>query len=63
MSNGHYQFIIERKMNMLWTLIGILIILWILGFSFDIAGGLVHLLLVIALIVLIFQMITGRKRP
>ncbi|MBN6889103.1 lmo0937 family membrane protein [Cytobacillus horneckiae] len=48
---------------MLWTLIGILIILWILGFSFDIAGGLVHLLLVIALIVLIFQMITGRKRP
>ncbi|WP_433959147.1 lmo0937 family membrane protein [Cytobacillus horneckiae] len=62
MSNGHYQFIIERKMNMLWTLIGILIILWILGFSFDIAGGLVHLLLVIALIVLIFQMITGRKR-
>lgn len=47
---------------MLWTLIGILIILWILGFSFDIAGGLVHLLLVIALIVLIFQMITGRKR-
>ncbi|NRG43712.1 lmo0937 family membrane protein [Bacillus sp. CRN 9] len=47
---------------MLWTLIGILIILWILGFSFDIAGGIVHLLLVIALIVLIFQMITGRKR-
>ncbi|MDQ0187516.1 lmo0937 family membrane protein [Cytobacillus sp. FSL W7-1323] len=48
---------------MLWTIIGILIILWILGFSFDVAGGLVHLLLVIALVVLLFQLITGRRRP
>ncbi|MCA1027881.1 MULTISPECIES: lmo0937 family membrane protein [Cytobacillus] len=48
---------------MLWTIIGILIILWILGFSFDVAGGLVHLLLVIALVVLVFQLITGRRRP
>ncbi|MBD7939394.1 MULTISPECIES: lmo0937 family membrane protein [Cytobacillus] len=48
---------------MLWTIIGILIILWILGFSFDVAGGLVHLLLVIALVVLLFQLFTGRRRP
>lgn len=46
---------------MLWTIIGILIILWILGFSFSIAGGLVHILLVIAVIVLIIQLVTGGR--
>ncbi len=45
---------------MLWTIIGILIIFWILGFAFDVAGNLVHILLVIALIVLIFRIFTGR---
>jgi len=45
---------------MLWTLFIILIILWVLGFSFNVAGGLVHILLVIALIVLIFRLVTGR---
>lgn len=46
---------------MLWTLIGLLILFWILGLIFEIAGGLVHILLVIALIVFIFNMITGRR--
>ncbi|WP_339226548.1 lmo0937 family membrane protein [Oceanobacillus sp. FSL K6-2867] len=46
---------------MLWTIFVLLIILWLLGFSFDIAGGLVHILLVIALILLIFRLVTGRK--
>jgi hypothetical protein len=46
---------------MLWTIILILLVLWLLGFAFEIGGGLVHLLLVIALIVLIFQLITGRR--
>ncbi|WP_307478629.1 lmo0937 family membrane protein [Cytobacillus purgationiresistens] len=46
---------------MLWSIIGVLIILWILGFSFEIAGGLVHLLLVIALVVFIFQLVAGRR--
>ncbi|MBB6448421.1 ABC-type multidrug transport system permease subunit [Geomicrobium halophilum] len=45
---------------MLWTIIGVLIILWLLGFIQGI-GGLIHLLLVIALVVLIFQMVTGRR--
>lgn len=48
---------------MLWTIFVILLILWILGFSFKIAGGLVHILLVIALIVLIIRLVTGRKVP
>lgn len=46
---------------MLWTIFVILLILWLLGFSFKIAGGLVHILLVIALIVLIINLVTGRR--
>ncbi len=38
---------------MLWTIIVILFILWLLGFSFSVGGGLIHLLLVVALIVFI----------
>lgn len=46
---------------MLWTIIVILFVLWLLGFSLHIGGGLIHLLLVIAVIVLIFNLITGRR--
>lgn len=46
---------------MLWTLIGLLLLFWILGMVFEIAGALVHILLVVALIVFIYNMITGRK--
>ena len=46
---------------MLWTIFVILLILWLLGFSFHVAGGLVHLLLVVALVVLIFNLLTGRR--
>ncbi|MEB1807493.1 lmo0937 family membrane protein [Alkalihalobacterium sp. APHAB7] len=46
---------------MFWTLIGILVLLWLLGFSFEIAGGIIHLLIVIALILVIFNLLTGRR--
>ncbi|MGD0293371.1 MAG: lmo0937 family membrane protein [Terracidiphilus sp.] len=46
---------------MLWALFVIILILWLLGFSFHVAGGLIHLLLVLALIVLIFNLISGRR--
>ncbi len=46
---------------MLWTIFVILLLLWILGFSFHIAGSLIHLLLVIAVIVLVVNLITGRR--
>ena len=46
---------------MLWTIVGILIVLWILGFAFHVAGGLIHILLVIAVVVFVFQLITGRR--
>jgi hypothetical protein len=46
---------------MLWTIFVILLVLWLLGFSFHVAGGLIHLLLVIALVVLVYNLITGRR--
>jgi Family of unknown function (DUF5670) len=46
---------------MLWGLIVVLVVLWLLGFLVvHVAGPLIHLLLVIAVIVLIYQLITGR---
>jgi hypothetical protein len=47
---------------MLWTILAVLLILWLLGFSFHIGGGLIHILLVVALAVLVFNLITGRRR-
>lgn len=46
---------------MLWTIFAILLILWLLGFSFHVGGALIHLLLVIAVVVLIVNLITGRR--
>ena len=46
---------------MLWTILVVLIVLWLLGFITNVAGGLIHLLLVIALIVLIVQLLSGRR--
>lgn len=47
---------------MLWTIFVILLVLWLLGFSFHIAGGLIHILLVVAVIVLVFNLLTGSRR-
>jgi hypothetical protein len=46
---------------MLWTIFVILLILWLLGFSFHIAGSFIHILIVVAVIVLIFNLISGRR--
>ena len=47
---------------MLWTIVVILLILWALGFlAFHVGGGLIHLLLVIAVIVIVVRLLTGRK--
>jgi hypothetical protein len=46
---------------MLWTIFVVLLILWLLGFSLHVAGGLIHILLVIALAVLVFNLISGRR--
>ncbi len=47
--------------SMLYTIAVILIVLWLLGFIAHVGGGLIHLLLVIAVIVIIFRLVTGRR--
>jgi hypothetical protein len=47
---------------MLWTLLVVLLVLWLLGVITSVtAGGFIHLLLVIAVIVLIFNLLSGRS--
>jgi len=47
---------------MLWALVVLLLLLWIGGFSLSIAGGLIHLLLVLAIIIAIYNLIATRGR-
>ncbi|MGD6966026.1 lmo0937 family membrane protein [Rossellomorea vietnamensis] len=47
---------------MLWTIIGILIALWLLGLLFEIAGGIIHILLIIAVIVLVYKLVVKRGK-
>jgi hypothetical protein len=46
---------------MLWTIVVILIVLWLLGLVGNIGGGLIHILLVIAAIVVIYNLFVGRR--
>jgi hypothetical protein len=46
---------------MLWTIFVVLLVLWLLGFSLHVAGGLIHLLLVVALAVLVINLLGGRR--
>ena len=46
---------------MLWTIFAILLIMWLLGWGFHIAGSLIHVLLVIALVVAVINLISGRR--
>jgi len=46
---------------MLWTIVALLLCLWILGFSFSIGGGLIHLLLVLAIVVFVLNLLSGRR--
>jgi len=46
---------------MLWTIITVLVVLWLLGFIGHVGGGLIHLLLVVAAVILVFNLLTGRR--
>lgn len=46
---------------MLWTLVVLLLLFWVIGLMVDIAGGLIHILLVIALVVIVYRLLTGRR--
>jgi hypothetical protein len=51
----------RRAQIMLWTIILVLAILWLLGFSLHIGGGLIHLLQLVAVVVLLFNFLGGRR--
>jgi hypothetical protein len=46
---------------MLWTIFAILLIMWLLGWGFHVAGSLIHILLVIALVVAVLNLVSGRR--
>ncbi len=46
---------------MLWTILVVLLVLWLLGFGLHVGGSLIHLLLVVAVIVFVINLITGRR--
>jgi len=50
-----------QHLVMLYTIVVVLVILWILGLVGHIAGSFIHLLLVIAVVVLLFNLISGRR--
>ena len=47
--------------RILWSVVVVLVVLWLIGFLAHIAGGFVHLLLIVALIVLLYNLFAGRR--
>ena len=47
---------------MLWTLFVLVLLFWVVGFLFDVAGGLIHLLLLVALALFLFNLVRARRR-
>jgi uncharacterized membrane protein len=50
-----------EEVFMLWTLVVLLLIFWALGLAFKVAAGLIHILLVIAVVIFLFNLISGRR--
>lgn len=46
---------------MLWTIVVILVALWFLGFLLKAFGGLIHILLIVALVIMLYRLLTGRR--
>lgn len=62
-ADGFATFVKEEKEKMLWTILVILLVLWLLGFIGHVGGSLIHLLLVVALIILVINLVSGRRGP
>jgi hypothetical protein len=55
------HYIGQRKKTMLWTIAVVFLVLWLLGFSLSIGGSLIHLLLVLAVVVVVINLLSGRR--
>lgn len=53
--------LLEEELNMLWTIFVVLLVLWLLGLVGHVGGGLIHLLLLVAGIVFLIQVLSGRR--
>lgn len=51
----------NQEKSMLWTIVAVVLVLWLLGFSLSIGGSLIHLLLVVALAVVVINLLSGRR--
>ena len=49
-------------MRLAWAIVAVFVILWLMGLAFHVAGSLIHLLLLVALIILIVDLVTGRRK-
>lgn len=47
--------------RILWIVLAVIIVIWLVGFLMDVAGGLIHILLIIAAIILVINLVSGRK--
>jgi hypothetical protein len=56
--NTHFE---KETSVMLWTILVILLVLWLVGLLTHVGGGLIHLLLVVAVVVLVINLVTGRR--
>jgi len=52
---------VKIMVNLIWTGVVVLAVLWVLGFSINIGGGLIHILLVLAVIGIVYNLVTGRS--
>ena len=59
---GRSQIRFKKEISiMLWTILVILLVLWLIGLLSHVGGGLIHLLLVVAVVILIINLVTGRR--
>jgi hypothetical protein len=48
--------------SILWLILVVVLVVWLVGLIANVAGGLIHLLLVVALAILIWNLVSGRRR-
>ena len=51
----------KGETSMLWTILAVILVLWLLGVVGSVGGSLIHLLLVIAAVILLIQLLSGRR--
>ena len=53
---------VSSQVSILWGLVVLLVVLWLLGFAVNVGGDLIHLLVVIAVIIFLYNLLVGRRR-